>query len=100
MHPIGCSGGAPDWTLPRVPSRFARPPERWPSGLRSATGNRVGGASCLVGSNPTLSAHPLTVQTHERACNAANKRRLATPAHNETGSTPVAANAADRSQDR
>src|ERR1035437_7530494 len=30
-------------------------PERCPSGLRSATGNRVGAERCLAGSNPALS---------------------------------------------
>src|SRR5919199_5589764 len=41
------------------PSPSAEPPrreERCPSGLRSATGNRVRGESSVAGSNPALSA--------------------------------------------
>src|SRR5207253_6701816 len=34
----------------------AKPRERCPSGLRSATGNRVRAERCVAGSNPALSA--------------------------------------------
>ena len=49
---------APIATLGRAARKAALPacPERCPSGLRSATGNRVGGETCLEGSNPSLSA--------------------------------------------
>ena len=65
VAPRTCAG-APDARRERKPRCYASPrspgrpfltcPERCPSGLRSATGNRVGGETCLEGSNPSLSA--------------------------------------------
>src|SRR5438874_2759536 len=40
----------------RIPPSPLRSTERCPSGLRSATGNRVRAERCVAGSNPALSA--------------------------------------------
>src|SRR6476661_2393542 len=40
----------------RIPPSPPRSTERCPSGLRSATGNRVRAERCVAGSNPALSA--------------------------------------------
>src|SRR5919197_4098662 len=40
----------------RIPPSPLRRAERCPSGLRSATGNRVRAERCVAGSNPALSA--------------------------------------------
>src|SRR5712691_5755887 len=53
------------------PSASAQPlgwerKERCPSGLRSATGNRVGAERCLAGSNPALSAPTRPAQRRSR----------------------------------
>src|SRR5438132_6787199 len=40
----------------RIPPSPLPPAERCPSGLRSATGNRVRAERCVAGSNPALSA--------------------------------------------
>src|SRR5258707_13699219 len=49
-----------------LPLRFTAT-ERCPSGLRSATGNRVGAERCLAGSNPALSAPTRPAQCRSRA---------------------------------
>src|SRR5712691_10982387 len=41
---------------PQSPAARVGRPERCPSGLRSATGNRVRAERCVAGSNPALSA--------------------------------------------
>src|SRR6476661_6364222 len=41
----------------RIPPSPPRSTERCPSGLRSATGNRVRAERCVAGSNPALSAY-------------------------------------------
>src|SRR5665811_2289265 len=48
------------YTVSPLPQRASRAPRRGVrAGLRSATGNRVGGVTCLEGSNPSLSATSL-----------------------------------------
>src|ERR1700704_4906998 len=42
----------------RIPPSPLRSTERCPSGLRSATGNRVRAERCVAGSNPALSVSP------------------------------------------
>ena len=58
---------APSGWWPSSPGRS----ERCPSGLRSATGNRVGGSNRLVGSNPTLSAELDSYEISESRVNDA-----------------------------
>src|SRR5437899_2064648 len=59
----------------RIPPSPLCPAERCPSGLRSATGNRVRAERCVAGSNPALSAlfsrlaqvpKPINVRDYER----------------------------------
>src|SRR4051795_8429616 len=50
----------------RIPPSPPRSTERCPSGLRSATGNRVRAERCVAGSNPALSAPVSGLAHHPR----------------------------------
>src|SRR5581483_1592151 len=67
----------------RGPDTLPLATERCPSGLRSATGNRVRAARCVAGSNPALSASSVSRgpgprgRTTTRSAETARRRRVA-----------------------
>ena len=53
---VSIEGSNPSFSVFAAPTLRSLPSERCPSGLRSATGNRVRAERCVAGSNPALSA--------------------------------------------